>query len=106
MSFTGFDYNNKYDDEFWYNNLYELLERIKISMIYKVRPYVMLYNSHNLDNKHIKLLKELKCFTNSVGGSYFKQNMLEFFDKRNIDLITENIPSEFYDYLKMKFINY
>ena len=44
--FCGFDRNNKYDLDFWKQDIIDLFERIKILMRYNCKPYVMRFNKY------------------------------------------------------------
>ena len=44
--FCGFDRNDKWDYEFWKQDLFDLFERIRILMQYKCLPYVMRFNRY------------------------------------------------------------
>lgn len=41
--FCGFDRENKYDDNFWRQDIIDVFERIKILMRYNCKPYIMRY---------------------------------------------------------------
>lgn len=42
----GFDKNNKYDEEFWKQDIIDTFKRIKILMEYKCIPYIMRYEKY------------------------------------------------------------
>lgn len=44
--FCGFDYNGKWDAEFWRQDIYDLLSRIKLLMRYRCLPYVMRFKQY------------------------------------------------------------
>jgi len=44
----GFDFNDKYDDEFWTQDIIDTLERIKILMEHKCLPYIMRHKNYTL----------------------------------------------------------
>lgn len=44
--FCGFDRNDKWDYEFWKQDLFDLFERIRILMQYKCLPYIMRFNKY------------------------------------------------------------
>lgn len=44
--FCGFDRNNKWDDEFWKQDVIDVFERVKILMKYKCIPYIMRFNRY------------------------------------------------------------
>ena len=44
--FTGFDRNNKWDDEFWIQDIFDLFTRIEILMRNKCMPYIMRFNRY------------------------------------------------------------
>lgn len=43
----GFDRNDKYDQEFWEQDLWDLFKRIELLMKYQCLPYVMRYEKYN-----------------------------------------------------------
>lgn len=43
----GFDRNNRYDKEFWEQDLWDLFKRIELLMQYQCLPYVMRYEKYN-----------------------------------------------------------
>ena len=43
---TGFDYNNKYDKEFWYNDIVDTFRRIELLLKYGCVPYIMRFNKY------------------------------------------------------------
>jgi hypothetical protein len=42
----GFDRNNKYDEDYWKQDIINTFERIKILMKYKCLPYIMRFNKY------------------------------------------------------------
>lgn len=44
--FCGFDRNDKWDDEFWKQDLYDLWKRIELLMKYHCLPYIMRFNRY------------------------------------------------------------
>lgn len=44
--FCGFDRNDKWDDEFWKQDIIDVFERIKILMTYNCSPYIMRYKDY------------------------------------------------------------
>jgi hypothetical protein len=44
--FTGFDREDKWDSAFWSQDIFDLFERIRILMGFRVLPYVMRYNRY------------------------------------------------------------
>lgn len=42
----GFDYNNKYDNNFWKQDLFNTWKRIELLMEYKCYPYIMRYEEY------------------------------------------------------------
>ena len=44
--FTGFDRNDKWDEGFWIQDIFDLLSRIEILMRHKCVPYVMRFNRY------------------------------------------------------------
>lgn len=44
--FCGYDRNNKWDEEFWMQDIADTFERVKILMKYHCLPYIMRYNRY------------------------------------------------------------
>lgn len=44
--FCGFDRNNKWDSDFWVQDLYDIFKRIELLMHYKCLPYIMRFNRY------------------------------------------------------------
>ena len=44
--FTGFDRNDKWNEDFWIQDIFDLLSRIEILMRHKCMPYVMRFNRY------------------------------------------------------------
>lgn len=44
--FCGFDRNNKWDDDFWKQDLWDLWKRIELLMKYQCIPYIMRFNRY------------------------------------------------------------
>ena len=44
--FCGFDRNDKWDDDFWIQDIKDTFERIKILMKYRCLPYIMRYDKY------------------------------------------------------------
>lgn len=44
--FCGYDRNNKWDNDFWKQDIVDTFERIKILMKYQCLPYIMRYNKY------------------------------------------------------------
>lgn len=45
-TFCGFDRNDKWDNEFWQQDLWDLFKRIELLMKYHTKPYVMRFNRY------------------------------------------------------------
>ena len=100
----AYDYNNKYDNDFWINDLHSLLVRIKLLYEYQVYPFVMKYEEYlNSPYKHLYInianyFNQPRCF---------KSMTLEtFLEKRNKpSYIDELVKLGLYELLELKFIN-
>jgi len=44
--FCGFDRSNKWDDEFWYQDIIDVFIRVELLMKYKCVPYIMRFNRY------------------------------------------------------------
>jgi len=75
--FTGLDENNKYDDNFWINDLKLLFERIKICFKYKLSPYIMRFETVD-KSKYRKVYINLAQWTNHPSIPCLKASFGEF----------------------------
>lgn len=82
--FCGFDRNNKYDIDFWINDIVDLLERIKILMLSKSAPYIMRFKEVE-KSKNKKLYTYITRFCNGSNG-YFKQSLRQYGISKNANI--------------------
>jgi hypothetical protein len=82
--FTCFDRSGRYDKEFWLQDLIDLLERMKILMKHKSRPYVMRFERH-VDNPHAKMVQLISSYCNS-GRMFQKMSLNEYSKISSFDI--------------------
>lgn len=70
----GFDRNNKYDEDFWKQDIIDTFERIKILMLYGCIPFIMRYNL--CYGPYKKLYQTINDWCNSV-PNYLKKSFRE-----------------------------
>lgn len=68
--FCGFDRNDKYDDDFWKQDIIDLMERIKILMYYGCLPYVMRHENYK-NSPYKNIYTNIASWTNQP--SFFKK---------------------------------
>jgi hypothetical protein len=73
---TGFDRQNKYDDNFWIQDIIDLFERIRILMKYGCLPYIMLFEKF-VDSPFVNLYLAVRSWTNAP-RIFYKQSFKEF----------------------------
>lgn len=78
--FTGFDRNNKWDINFWKQDIFDLLRRIEILIKYKCLPYVMRFNKY-VDSPYRGLYISIARWCNQP--SFFKKMSLRQFGIAN-----------------------
>lgn len=100
-TFCGFDRNDKYDLDFWINDIIELLERIRILIKYNSMPYIMKFHKYN--DYQFKTLYNL--FSSWGTPIIFKKQSLNEYHKGNKDLIkfSKQYPEIASKYFDMKF---
>ena len=109
--FTGFDRQDKWDEDFWRQDIFDLLIRIEILMRYRCLPYVMRFNRY-VESPYRGVYITITRWCNQP--SFFKKKSLREFAESNglnsacyryIRDFEEKFPdvSYFYD---LKFDNY
>ena len=99
--FCGFDRKNKYDLDFWINDIIDLLERIRILMKYNSIPYIMKFNKYN--DCEFKTLYNL--FSSWGTPIIFKKQSFNEYHKGNKHLIkfSKQYPEIAEKYFDLKF---
>lgn len=111
--FCGFDRDDKYDDDFWYQDILNVFKRIEILMKYKCIPYIMRFNRYE-ESPYRGMYINLARWCNQP--SFFKKK--SFFEycnmechingatHRYMEYFMENSKKEDYEhYFNMKFEN-
>lgn len=113
--FCGYDRNDKWDEDFWLQDIVNTFERIKVLMKYRCLPYIMRYNRYNESpyrGMYITLARwcnqpsmfKKKSFrdycynTKGIGNS--ARRYIDEFEKMH-----PNIAKKFYDIKYEDFIN-
>jgi len=118
--FCGFDYNDIYDENFWINDIIDVLERIYILMQYNCIPYIMRHDNYlNAPNPYRGVYIQLARWCNQP--TFFKkQSLLEYVyktdgigredkmyaSKRYIEEFTNKHPEIANKYFNLKFSNF
>ena len=105
--FCGFDRDDKWDDEFWKQDIFDMFKRIELLMRYHCLPYIMRFNRY-LESPYQGVYKTVAAWCNQP--SFFKKKSLREFGEANgsdsarnryiVDL-EEKYP-EFKNYMDMK----
>lgn len=74
--FCGYDRADKWDSDFWKQDIFDLLARIEILMRYRCLPYVMRFNRY-VESPYRGMYVTLARWCNQP-GFFKKQNLLEF----------------------------
>ena len=74
--FTGFDRNKQWDAEFWQQDIFDLLERIRILMNYRCLPYIMRYARYT-ESPYARLYTQIARWCNQP--QFFKKKSLREF---------------------------
>ena len=101
---TGFDSKNKYDYEFWHNDLLTTLERIKILFSLGAIPYIMKYDKLNIakNNPFASILDFITNWANQT--QYVKKMSLNdiYQDSKVKAIFTREYPEIVDKYFNMK----
>lgn len=106
--FCGFDRNNKWNDAFWQQDIFDVFIRIKILMKYKCIPYIMRFNRYE-ESPYRGVYISIARWCNQP--SFFKKKSLREFAVANgeesacfkyIANFEESFP-EVSEYLDMKY---
>ena len=74
--FTGFDYQNKWDEDFWRQDIFNLFERIRILMKYHCLPYVMRFKRYK-ESPYKSIYSNIARWCNQP--SFFKKKTIKEF---------------------------
>ena len=69
----GFDYNDKYDENFWYQDILDIFKRVELLMKYKCLPYIMRFNKYE-DSPYRGMYINIGRWANQP--SFFKKKSL------------------------------
>lgn len=115
-TFCGFDRNDKWDNEFWKQDLWDIWKRIELLMRYQCMPYVMRFNRY-IESPYKGMYINLANWCN-MPNLFKKMSMNEFCQVRqqrtNIECapmrylrqVKEDIPELAEKYFDMKFSDY
>lgn len=105
--FCGYDYNNKWDFDFWKQDIIDLMLRIEILMRYKALPYVMRFERYT-ESPYKRLYNGIANWCN-YPASFKKQSFHEFAKRRKDGIVwqtmlkAEEDISELAKYFEMKY---
>ena len=100
--FCAFDRNDKYDLNFWKNDIIDLLERTKILMKYNARPYTMRFEKWD-KSPFSYMYIHISRWTNN-GGNFYKQSLREFIgNHKSLIKFEKQYPEIASKYFDMKF---
>ena len=78
--FCGFDRDDKWDDEFWKQDIFDMFKRIELLMRYHCLPYIMRFNRY-LESPYQGVYKTVAAWCNQP--SFFKKKSLRGFGEAN-----------------------
>ena len=78
--FCGFDREDKWDDEFWKQDIFDMFKRIELLMKYHCLPYIMRFNRY-LESPYQGVYKTVAAWCNQP--SFFKKKSLREFGEAN-----------------------
>lgn len=91
--FTGFDRKDKWDKEFWKQDIFDLLVRIEILMRHKCMPYVMRFNRY-VDSPYRGVYISIARWCNQP-AFYKKKSLREFAELNGKDSACYKYLSDF-----------
>lgn len=104
----GYDRKNKWDYEFWVQDIFDLMERIQLLMNHHCKPYIMRYNRY-VESPYQGFYKVVAAWCNQP--SFFKKkSLIEFANTgkaesvsrmRHIENFLKNHP-DIEEYINMK----
>ena len=74
--FCGFDRNDRWDDEFWAQDIFDLFARIELLMDYRCLPYIMRFNRYT-ESPYARLYTSIARWCNQP--QFFKKKSLREF---------------------------
>jgi len=103
--FCGFDRNDKYDLDFWVNDIIDLFERISVLMKYRCSPYIMRFNKW--EESPFYQLYSIICGWGNMPQSYtqksFREYVNEQLNKKSLLDFEKQYPEIASKYFDMKF---
>ena len=78
--FCGFDREDKWNDEFWKQDIFDMFKRIELLMKYHCLPYIMRFNRY-LESPYQGVYKTVAAWCNQP--SFFKKKSLRGFGEAN-----------------------
>ena len=85
--FCGFDRDDKWDDEFWKQDIFDMFKRIELLMRYHCLPYIMRFNRY-LESPYQGVYKTVAAWCNQP--SFSKKKSLREFGEANGSDSTRN----------------
>ena len=103
----GFDGQSRYDNDFWQQDIFDMMKRIKLLMKYQCLPYIMRFNKY-VESPYQGVYKTVGAWCNQP--SFFKKKSLREFgiasgidSARNRYIVNfEKMYPEFREYMDMK----
>lgn len=74
--FCGFDRNNKWDNDFWKQDIFDMMKRIDLLIKYQCLPYIMRFNKY-IESPYQGVYKTVGAWCNQP--NFFKKNSLREF---------------------------
>lgn len=114
--FCGFDRNDKWDNNFWKQDLWDLWKRIELLMKYQCLPYIMRFNRYE-ESPYRGTYINLAAWCNQP-NAFKKKSYREFVDYQQsrhqkecsevkyLKLIEKEMPDLSKKYFDIKFINF
>jgi len=93
--FCGFDKENKYDLQFWVQDIINCFERIKILMKYHCYPYIMTFDNCNKAPFEFKILYNLVKQWSNGFTTFAKQSFSNFLMSDKINLNKQKVILRF-----------
>ena len=78
--FCGFDREDKWDEDFWKQDIFDMMKRIELLMKYHCLPYIMRFNRY-LESPYQGVYKTVAAWCNQP--SFFKKKSLREFGEAN-----------------------
>lgn len=109
--FCGFDRNDKWDNDFWKQDLYDLWKRIELLMRYQCLPYIMRFNRYE-ESPYRGMYITMARWCNQP--SLFKKKSLREYIKldnrdctyRYVNQVESDMPDLVTKYFDLKFSDY